>query len=158
MTSPYKIHEKIINGHEYKIMAFPARYGLNILAKLSKYGSNVLRFILPAVKEKLSFKAILDTQVDSSLIDNFIYSLQESLGDGKLIDVLFDMVKYTSREGEELNNEDYFNLVFAENYEELFMLLKEVIVINFLSQNFMKKTFVKMVEKEQKIENPAKNG
>lgn len=158
-TNPYKYHEKIINGVTYTIMPFPARYGLNILAQLSKYASNVLRFIIPSLGSSSSIKSVMNTPLTDDVIDQFITALQQSLTDEKLIDLLFAMVKYVNREGKELANEDYFNLVFAENYEEFFLLIKEVIVINFLSQSFIKGMFLKMLEQQNQQKKPlTKNG
>jgi hypothetical protein len=160
MTTPYSTHEKTIYGHKYLIKPFPSRYGLNIMARLTKYASNVFSVILPVVAGSTSAKAILNIKLTGDLIDQLLTSIQASLTDPALIDLIVEMVKYVSRDGESLENEDYFNLVFAENYEELFVLLKEVIVINFLSQSFIKKMFTNMIEQKAKAptQAQAKNG
>lgn len=160
MVAPYKTHQKTIYGHKYDIKPFPSRYGLTIMARLTKYASNVLRVVLPTVTGSTSIKSILNTNLNSDLVDQLLAAIQDSLGDPALIDLIVEMVKYVSRDDKSLEDEDYFNLVFAENYEELFVLLKEVIVINFLSQSFMQKMFARMIEQKAKAPNQhqAKNG
>jgi len=151
---PYSVHEKQINGHSYQIMSFKAREGLHLLARIAYYASNILK-IIPIDLKNFSIRGLLDTGLDNKLIDNIVDALQASfIDDEKIVELIINLVRNCSRDGMELRDENVFDNVFAENFEELFVLIKEVIVINFLSQGFMRESLKKQIttqaEKDKK--------
>ena len=157
---PYSVYERKICEHEYKIMVFKAREGLHLLAKIAYYVSNALK-IIPLDLKNFSLDALLKIGLDETLIDKIVDALQTSLADDeKIVDLIITLVKKCERDGDALSDQTIFDMAFAENFSELFLLLKEVIVINFLSQSFMKESLKKQiaiqVEKAKKTE--PKNG
>ena len=120
---PYSVYKRTIKGHDYTIMVFGAREGLYLLSKLAFYLSNVLR-VLPGIDIKtFDFKNLIDGEIDEALIDNIVDALQSAFTDGdKVIDLILKLVRKCIREKEDLSDEVVFDSVFAENYDELFLL------------------------------------
>jgi hypothetical protein len=152
---PYSVYKRTIKGHDYTIMVFAAREGLYLLSQLAFYLSNVLR-VLPGVDFKtFSFKSLVDGEIDEALIDNVVDALQSAFADSdKVIDLILKLIRKCVRDQDELSDEIVFDSVFAENYDELFLLLKEVITINFLSRNSMKESLKKQLATQ--MEKPTK--
>jgi hypothetical protein len=145
----FKTFEKEIGDNKYTIVAFTGSNGLDLMFEFIGYASTVIK-ILPS----FSLKEILNLKLDECLIDKAVDAMQEMLlvkdSRDKLIHFIRRLVADTTRNGkEDLGKKELFDMIFSANYEELFALVKEVIVVNFFSQSFIQKMISKNLQQEQ---------
>ncbi len=111
---------KIICGHDYEIMAFPAIYNFNLF---KKFGATVGE----------SFKSIFSVIDDKGLagLGEGIYSLLNALytKDPKC-ELVLELLSQTTRDGKAINRST-FDEFYTGNTEEMIEILKESIIVHF---------------------------
>jgi len=150
----FKTFEKEIGDNKYTIVAFTGSNGLDLMFEFVGYASTALKLFSSDLTSSFSLKSILETSLQEGAIDKVIDSMQEMLlvkdSRDKLIHFIRRLVADTTRNGkEDLGKKELFDMIFSANYEELFVLVKEVIVVNFFSQSFIKKMIAKNLQQEQ---------
>jgi hypothetical protein len=154
----FKTFEKEIGENKYTIVAFTGSKGLDLMFEFIGYASTFLKLFSSDLSSSFSLKSVLEATLQEDAIDKVIDAMQEMLlvkdSRDKLIHFIRQLVSDTTRNGkEDLSKKELFDMIFAANYEELFALTKEVIVVNFFSQNFIQKMMTKKIQQEQKSNN-----
>lgn len=114
--------EKYIDGHKYTVTQFPARRALTLKTKLVKLVAPSLFTAMSGQKQGAS---VLDMPLDKA-----INMLVERLDEDHLINLIFELLASTRRDGKELN-ESHFNMVYAGNFGELYKALFFILEVNF---------------------------
>jgi hypothetical protein len=146
----YKIFTKQINDNLYTIQAFTGTTGLSLMFELGGYLSNGLKLLDGVSSSSLDstpsqfFAQILFSGALDKVIDSMQSLLIKKETRDDLVVFLKRLVANTSVQTSDgknysLNNDIHFDMIFSTNYEDLFVLIKEVIVTNFFSQPFIQK-------------------
>ncbi len=143
-----------INEHNYSFTAFKGTDGLNLLAEFLGYASVVLKLFSQQLSNDFSLKSVLDSSLQENAIDKIIDELKGILlvetEREKFIRFIKCLVKNCSCDMKyDLSQDGAFDLVFSANYDELFLLVKEVVVKNFFSQNFIGKMLANKLKNQQ---------
>ena len=103
-----------IDGTEYRIQPFPAFKGLVILKKLTK-------IIGP------SFSVFLDGGESSGGTEKAVELLVDNFDDDKVENLVKELISSVTKNGQSIN----FDIEFMGAYDKLFVLIKEVVMVNF---------------------------
>lgn len=118
--------EKIIEGAKYYVSQFPARRALKLKTKLIK----LLAPSLFTAAGNYKGGNILDADLGSDTLGKAVSMLVERLDENDLESLIMELLCMTRREGKEIT-EQYFDMVYAGNFSELYKALYFILEVNF---------------------------
>ena len=134
---------KLIDGHDIQVTAFTALKGLSIKSRLIKIISPAFSGLAKSVKLKNGI-SILDSELNLELIGEALQHLMENIADPKVIDLILELLEFTTYDGKVLKKE-IINIEFAANYLTLYKILIFVIDANrFFGKRSIGKIFEEM--------------
>lgn len=128
---PVKSIEKVLDGHEIKIVQFHAVRGFKVKARLFKLILPILSPLIGSVDIKnINASSIIDKDIDlQKVLPQAFSSLSESIDEETLFKLLLDLLQSTWVDGKEVN-EQRFNELFIANYTLAYKLAYEVVMAN----------------------------
>jgi hypothetical protein len=116
--------EKVIEGAKYYVSQFPARRALKLKTRLVK-------LLAPSLFTMAGKGGnILDAELGSDSIGKAVNMLVERLDENDLENLIMELLCMTRREGKEITPQ-YFDMVYAGNFQELYEALYFVLEVNF---------------------------
>lgn len=105
---------------------FPARLGLRLATRLMAFMTPFLS-VIDFIDSKDN-KKTLDKDIDMSKLSE---ALSHSIDDEKILRLIISLMSFTRVDGQEVNQVEVFDIVFAGNYGLLFGTLKFILEANF---------------------------
>jgi hypothetical protein len=150
---PYEVKQVNINERTFSIIAFSASDGLMIVRDIgiacSKLGKGVSSLLSEIAKNGI--KELAETPL-RPILEEFLNNLETFLANPSLIPLIKQIVSRCQIDGKQLKD-DVFDMAFSRSYEDLFVLIKEVISFNFFSQSFTKKLTIESLKKTSENQN-----
>lgn len=119
MTTPFQDHIITIEGEDFGITPIPATKGLGYMRRLTKLLGPSITALFSAADEESS--------VEMDGLQKAVNLLVENMDKEDVTQLIIELIRTVHKNGQSIN----FDMEFTGNYQKLFLILAEVLKVNF---------------------------